>query len=180
MWAKLFYVLFAFGVLLATISIYLMKKKARLERENEERVNQLFELRDNARRQFSKSLNIDAKTIAANTEEERLVNILMKCISQNLDNENYTIDHLAKDAGMSRASLYKKMQQMLGITPNDFMRAVRLKHAAKLLTETTAPINHIADEVGFKTARNFSLCFKQMFGVTPNKYRSGNSLDSQQ
>ena len=103
----------------------------------------------------------------------------MLYISQHLDNEEYTVDLLASDIGMSCASLYKKMQQMLGITPSDFMRAVRLKQAANLLTETTDPINHIADAVGFKTARNFSLCFKHMFGVTPTEYRSGKSPESQ-
>lgn len=178
-WAKLLYVLSTLVVLFTAISIYLKKNKARLERENDERVNQLFELRDNARRQFAKSLNIDAKAIAANTEEEYLVNKLMKSVSQNLDNEDYTVDQLASDIGMSRASLYKKTQLMLGLTPSDFMRGVRLKQAAKFLSETTVPIHQIASMVGFQTARNFSLSFKQMFGVTPTEYRSGHSVEAQ-
>ena len=74
---------------------------------------------------------------------------------------------------MSRSSLYKKMQTMLGITPNDFMRNVRLKHAARLLAETETPINQVAVMVGFQTPRYFSQCFRQLFGVTPTEYRQG-------
>ena len=60
---------------------------------------------------------------------------------------------------------------MLGITPTDFIRNVRLKRAAQLLANTQLPINEIADRVGFITARNFSTQFKKMYGVTPSEYR---------
>ena len=74
---------------------------------------------------------------------------------------------------MSRASLYKKMQTMLGITPNEFLRNVRLKHAAKLLAESEIPVNQVALMVGFQTPRYFSQCFRQLFGVLPTEYRNG-------
>ena len=41
-----------------------------------------------------------------------------------MDNVDYTVDQLAQDAAMSRTDLYRKMQQMLGITPNNFLRNV--------------------------------------------------------
>ena len=105
--------------------------------------------------------------------EEALVEKMLKAIGQNMDNPNYTFDLMASDIGMSRANLYKKTQQMLGITPNEFLRNVRLKHVAKLLSETTEPVNQISLMVGFQTSRYFSQCFRQMFGVTPTEYRSG-------
>ena len=105
--------------------------------------------------------------------EEALVEKMLKAIGQNMDNLDYTVDQMASDIGMSRANLYKKTQQMLGITPNEFLRNVRLKHAAKLLSETTEPVNQISLMVGFQTSRYFSQCFQQIFGVTPTEYRSG-------
>jgi AraC-like DNA-binding protein len=74
---------------------------------------------------------------------------------------------------MSRANLYKKMQSILGITPNDFIRNVRLKKAAQLLADTKTPVNQITLMVGFQTPRYFSQCFKKMFGLTPVEYREG-------
>ena len=178
-WAKLLYTTIGVTILLAIISIGLRKKRERMERENNERVNRLFELRDKARHQFAQSLHIEGKDITVNSEEERMVNLLMKYITINLDNAEYNVELLAADIGMSRTSLYKKMQQILGITPSDFMRAVRLKQAAKMLAETAMPINQIASAVGFQTSRNFSQNFKQMFGLTPKEYRSGRRIHTE-
>ena len=142
-----------------------------MEYENDEKVNHLFELRDEARHQFAQSVSIDPEKITINKEEEMLVTRLMKAIEKNLDNVDYTIDQLAQDAGMSRTDLYRKTQQMLGITPNNFLRNVRIKHAARLLAETDMPVNQVALMVGFQTPRYFSQCFRQMFGVNPIEYR---------
>lgn len=172
-WAKTLYVLLTLGVATLLIHLYLKKRRLQIERKNEERVNQLFELRDAARHQFARSVNIEPEKITANKEEEKLVEKMMKAIAQHMDDIDYTIDQLASDVGMSRASLYKKMQQMLGITPNDFLRNVRLKHAARLLAETSYPVNQVSLMVGFQTSRYFSQCFRQLFGVTPTEYRQG-------
>ena len=72
-------------------------------------------------------------------------------------------------------NLYKKMQTMLGVTPNDFIRNVRLKHAAELLIKSQVPVNQLSLMVGFQTPRYFSQCFRKMFGVTPTEYREGKS-----
>jgi AraC-like DNA-binding protein len=146
-----------------------------MEYENDEKVKHLFELRDEARHQFAQSVSIDPEKITINKEEEMLVTRLMKAIEKNLDNVDYTIDQLAQDAGMSRTDLYRKTQQMLGITPNNFLRNVRIKHAARLLAETDMPVNQVALMVGFQTPRYFSQCFRQMFGVNPIEYRGEDS-----
>lgn len=175
-WAKTGYVLLGLAGMAVLIVLYLKRRQQQLERRNEERVNRLFELRDEARHQFAQSVNIDPQKITANKEEEMLVEKMLKAIGQNMDNMDYTVDLMATDIGMSRANLYKKTQQMLGITPNEFLRNVRLKHAAKLLADTSEPVNQISLMVGFQTSRYFSQCFRQLFGVTPSEYRSGERL----
>ena len=154
------------------INYYLKRKRAALERENNERVNRLFELRDKARRQFAENTAIDASKISANVEEEELVKRMLAAINKNLDNEDYGVDQLARDVAMSRSSLYDKLRTMLGISPADFIRNVRLKHAAQLLTTTPLSIAEIAEQVGFNSPRIFSSNFKKMFGVLPSDYRS--------
>ena len=157
--------------LMGLMSLYLRKKRARLIAENDARVNRLFELREEARHQFAESANIAPDKITVNVEEEKLVASMLKAIETHIDDEHYNADLLARDVAMSRASLYKKLQTMLGITPTDFIRNVRLKRAAQLLASTQLSINEIADRVGFVTPRNFSTQFKKMFGVTPSEYR---------
>ena len=171
-WMKTAYGLATILMIVGLISVYLQKKKAKLRRENDARVNHLFELREEARHQFAESANISPDKIAINAEEEKLVSQMLKAIEAHIDNEQYNADLLARDVAMSRASLYKKLQNMLGVTPTDFIRKVRLKRAAQLLTESQLSINEIATHVGFATARNFSSSFKKIFGVTPSEYRN--------
>lgn len=171
-WAKLLYGLIGLMVGIGLINYYLKRKRAALERENNERVNRLFELRDKARRQFAENTAIDASKISANVEEEELVKRMLAAINKNLDNEDYGVDQLARDVAMSRSSLYDKLRTMLGISPADFIRNVRLKHAAQLLTTTPLSIAEIAEQVGFNSPRIFSSNFKKMFGVLPSDYRS--------
>jgi transcriptional regulator GlxA family with amidase domain len=65
---------------------------------------------------------------------------------------------------------------MLGISPADFIRNVRLKRAAQLLTDNpTLSINEVSVRVGFSTSRNFSTQFKKMFGVLPSEYKGTES-----
>ena len=170
-WAKMLYCCLVLAIAGRLIALYLKKKKAKMEHENDQRVNRLFELREEARHQFAESANIAPDKITINAEEEKMVSKMLKAIEAHIDDEQYNADQLARDIAMSRASLYKKMQTILGITPTDFIRNVRLKRAAQLLADTQLSINEIASRVGFVTARNFSSQFKKMFGVTPSEYR---------
>ena len=170
-WAKMLYCCLVLAIAGRLIALYLKKKKAKMEHENDQRVNRLFELREEARHQFAESANIAPDKITINAEEEKKKKKMLKAIEAHIDDEQYNADQLARDIAMSRASLYKKMQTILGITPTDFIRNVRLKRAAQLLADTQLSINEIASRVGFVTARNFSSQFKKMFGVTPSEYR---------
>jgi AraC-like DNA-binding protein len=175
-WAKMLYCLMVLTIGGWLIALYLKKKKAKMEYENDQRVNRLFELREEARHQFAESASIAPGKITINAEEEKMVTQMLKAIEAHIDNEQYNADQLARDIAISRASLYKKMQTILGITPTDFIRNVRLKRAAQLLADTQLSINEIAGRVGFVTARNFSSQFKKMFGVTPSEYREPKNL----
>ncbi len=172
-WAKLCYVLVALMGLMGLMAYYLKKKKAALVRENDNRVNQLFEMREEARHQFANNTNVDPKKIGVNPEEEVLVAKLLNAIEAHIADEDYGVDQLASDVALSRTNLYSKLRNMLGISPADFIRNVRLKRAAQLLTVAPSlSVNEVSTRVGFGTARNFSTQFKKMFGVLPSDYRS--------
>jgi AraC-like DNA-binding protein len=175
-WAKTLYALLLCALIAFLLTLYLKKKKAVLVRENDNRVNQLFEMREEARHQFAAGTNVDPKKIGVNPEEEALVAKLLKAIEAHITDEDYGVEQLATDVALSRTNLYGKLRNMLGISPADFIRNVRLKRAAQLLTENPAlSINEVSVRVGFSTPRNFSTQFKKMFGVLPSEYRAPNT-----
>ena len=160
------------------MNLYLIRRRRKLEAENDERVNHLFELREEARHQFAVNVSIDAAKISVNIEEEKLMQDLLKAVEAHIDDKDYNVDQMARDVLTSRTNLYKKMQNMLGITPTDFIRNVRLKRSAQLLATTQLTVNDISARVGFATPRNFSTQFKKMFGGMPSKYRNGTDKHS--
>ena len=171
-WAKTLYALLLCALIAFFLTLYLRKKKAALMRENDNRVNQLFEMREEARHQFAVGTNVDPKKIGVNPEEEVLVAKLLKAIEAHITDENYGVEQLASDVALSRTNLYGKLRNMLGISPADFIRNVRLKRAAELLTTTKLSITEISERVGFNSPRIFSSNFKKMFGVLPSDYRT--------
>lgn len=80
------------------------------------------------------------------------------------------MEALSADMGIERSSLYRKMQAIVGQTPTDFMRSIRLKCAAQLLESGQYSVQEISWMVGFNTPRYFSSYFKEMFGMTPSAY----------
>lgn len=171
-WAKLIYcgIVLLIGIIL--LRLYIRKKRRQLERENDAKVNRLFELREEARHQFAENTQIDPKKIAINAEEEKLMLHLLAAVEEHLDDTDYNVDQLARDVALSRTNLYNKLRNMLGISPADFIRNVRLKRAAQLLSTSTASVSEISERVGFATPRNFSVSFKKMFGVLPSEYKT--------
>lgn len=179
-WAKAIYLVLLVTTLAYLTHRYWQRRKLQIESENDEKVNRLFELRDEARHKFAQSINITPEKIAVNKDEEAFIAKIMEAIEKNIDNVDYTIDQLAVDTAVSRTNLYKRIKHMLGITPNEFIRNVKMKYAARLLTETSISVTEVSLMVGFQTPRYFSQCFKRVFGVLPTEYRGASDDAPQQ
>ena len=82
----------------------------------------------------------------------------------------YTVEQLSSDVGMTRMNLYRKLQNITGQTPTEFIRSIRLKRAAQLLQGSQLTILQISDLVGYNSSRAFSKNFKEMFGMLPSQY----------
>ena len=92
-----------------------------------------------------------------------------------MDNTKYSVDELASELAFSRRQLARKFQSIIGLSPSEFIRSVRLKRAAQLLKDSRYHISEISDRVGFSAVKYFNLYFKYEFGVTPSQYRATNS-----
>ena len=73
---------------------------------------------------------------------------------------------------MSRASLFRKIKSLTGVSLNRFILIYRLNRAAEMVRSREYRFNEIADMLGFSTQSHFSYCFKQQFGMSPREYAS--------
>jgi AraC-like DNA-binding protein len=81
-----------------------------------------------------------------------------------------SFDQFANEMNVSKASLYRKLKSVVGLSPCEFIRSVRIKRSAQLLAKHSN-ISEVAFAVGFNDSKYFSRCFKSEFGVTPTQYQ---------
>lgn len=94
-------------------------------------------------------------------------------IERRLTDGTFSVDELAREVGVSRTALFTKIKALVGMTPNDFIRLVRLKRAAALLAQGNLPVSEVCWQVGFSSTSYFSKSFQAQFGVTPTEFKQG-------
>lgn len=102
--------------------------------------------------------------------DEKLLANIMKTINDHLDDENLTMDLIASEVGLSRVHLHRKMKDLTGQTPHDFIRKLRLKKAAELLASGKMNVSEVTYTCGFSSPTSFSALFKKFYGVAPSLY----------
>ena len=135
------------------------------------RIKNLLEEREKRMKSFSTKAEVTPMHVTITTVDEKLMTRITGFLEQNMDNTEYSVEQLAADVGMHRMNLYRKIQSLFGMTPSEFIRTMRLKRAAQLLTDDpNLNVNEVADMVGFNTPKYFSKYFKEFFGVLPSQY----------
>lgn len=90
-------------------------------------------------------------------------------IAEQLGDENFSIDTLAEQMYMSRSNFYRKIKALSGMSPNDYLKTLRMNKAGELL-RSGIQISEVAARVGFTSSSYFAKCFKVQYGVTPKEY----------
>ena len=96
---------------------------------------------------------------------------LQKMVSENMSDEDFSIDQLAEQMNMSRSSFYRKIKALTDMTPVDYLKMRRLEQAATLLLQGIR-ITEVAGRVGFTSSSYFAKCFESRFGVLPKEFVS--------
>ena len=109
--------------------------------------------------------------IAITSLDEKLVENAIKYVEANIGRCDLSVEELSRGLGMSRVHLYKKLLQITGKTPIEFIRVIRLKRAAQMLRESQQNVSEIAYQLGFNNPKYFSKYFKDEFGVLPSVYQ---------
>ncbi|MDR0892758.1 MAG: response regulator, partial [Mediterranea sp.] len=130
------------------------------------RIGKLIEWRKN-REEITPTIDPSPDNIAITSMDEKLVQKAIRYVEENLQNPELSVELMSRELGMSRIRLYKKLLQITGRTPIEFIRLIRLKRAAQLLRESQMFVSEVAYEVGFGNPKYFSRYFKEEFGELP-------------
>ena len=134
--------------------------------------NRLINNRLILQEKFSGKASISPQALTTNTFDKNFMDNILKIIEKNMQEEDFSVDMLAAEAGIARTKLYKRIKSITGKTPYDLILSIRLKHASTMLKNN--PELNIADisyKLGFTSARLFSKHFKDRYKVTPQEFR---------
>jgi AraC-like DNA-binding protein len=115
--------------------------------------------------------------IEMQSPDDKLLERIMKAINSNLTNSNLSVDSIAQEVGISRVHLHRKMKELTGQTPHDFIRNIRLKQAANLLSHGDMNVTEVMYACGFGNAASFSTMFKKFYGMSPREYMQEHQKD---
>jgi len=81
------------------------------------------------------------------------------------------VNELSDRAGLTRRQLHRLFRHHTHMSPREYYRDLRLRHARLMLMNTITPILEIAVATGFTTHSHFTKCYRQRFGVSPRDDR---------
>ena len=117
-----------------------------------------------------KTRDISPSEITISSLDEQLIEKAIRIVEENMDNSEFSVEELSAQIGMSRSGLYKKLMQITGKSPLEFMRILRLKRGRKLLEGSQMNISQISYQVGL-SPKQFAKFFKEEFGDLPSEYK---------
>ena len=136
-------------------------------------IDNIIETRLKLKGKFSGAQDTDAKIDPPEIKgyDEALMEKIIKTINEHIDNPELNVEMLGQSIGISRVQLYRKLKEMIGMTPSDFIRNIRLKRACLLLQKPDLDVTQVAYAVGFSSQPHFSTAFKRYTGFSPTEYK---------
>lgn len=138
------------------------------------RIDRLIENRQKIKDAFASNLLSDSKKSTLAETEQSFINKFQEYVENNITDPDLNIVEVAQYMGLSRSQLYRKMKSITEYSPNEFVRIIRLKYAARMITSGTQ-IAEIAYKSGFSSASYFTKCFKEFYKVSPTEFMKGNN-----
>ena len=150
-------------VVLAVVLYRVYRYSLRVKREREEHARIVAQ----QQKQLEDMTAALERTKAEQSVDERFVEQLQKTIERYLNDSEFSVESLSEEMNMSRAQLFRKTKTLMGVSPVELIRHIRLRKAKQMLLNTDMTIQQVAYSVGFTSPSYFSKCYREYFGTTP-------------
>lgn len=137
----------------------------------EETVKNLLKNRMMLREHYTSELPIENRSNSSSKIDRKFINAFTSIVENNISNEEFSVDDICKEIGISKVQLYRKVKALIGYNVNDYILNVRMQKARYLLKDLQLSISDVSFKVGFSSQAYFSTVFKSRFSVTPSEYR---------
>ena len=119
---------------------------------------------------YQRNILLQPTEVAVPDADREFLEKAMQVVEQHLGSAELNVQVLVREMAMSQSAFYRRIKGLTGQTAVEFIRDVRLKRAAQLLTSSQLLVSEVAYEVGIEDTRYFSKSFQKLFGQTPSDY----------
>lgn len=140
-------------------------------------ITNLLNNRSSMRTYYFNSPIANLKSIAYTKADEKFLKKLNDIINSHIQDSDLDVDRIADLMNLSRPTLYRKINGLSNITPNELIKISRLKKAAELILRGDMKIYEIAEAVGFNSQSYFSRAFSKQFNMSPSQYAKENNVE---
>jgi len=138
----------------------------------QKRVKNILIQRKQLKERFSHETESQPAELTNTEKDEEFISKVIELIEENMRNSDFSVDTLIKHFNFGRTVFYQKMKGISGYAPNDFIRIIRMKKAARLLLEhPELNVAEISFIMGYNETPYFSKIFRKHFGQNPSEYR---------
>ncbi|MCL3779344.1 hybrid sensor histidine kinase/response regulator [Prolixibacteraceae bacterium JC049] len=133
------------------------------------RIEGIIDTRKALKEKFTQSSDVAVSVLTHSPVDEEFMEKVAAIVDENLREESLTVNFLCNKMGVSSSNLYRKIKELTDLSPNEFIRTIRLKKSIELLQSKRFNVSEVATAVGFNDPLYFSRCFKKQFGYPPSK-----------
>lgn len=123
--------------------------------------------------QHADSVTAAFKEPDADSADARLLAKITDTVEAHIADSDFNVTRLQESLGLGSKLLYRKVKQMTGKTPIEFIRHIRMQRAAIMLREGRFSVSEVMYMVGFSNSSYFSKVFQKTYGITPAEYSRG-------
>jgi DNA-binding response OmpR family regulator len=134
------------------------------------RIHNLIQLRQQLRQRFAAAVELKPEEVAVNSIDQDFLENALGIVESRMDDEQFSVEVLAREIGMSRPQLNRKLRALVNQSTNQFIQSIRLQRAADLLRKQSGTVAEIAFQTGFSSTAYFIKCFKDKYGETPGSF----------
>ncbi|HEU5292828.1 MAG TPA: helix-turn-helix transcriptional regulator, partial [Cyclobacteriaceae bacterium] len=178
-WRNILLTMLLFVVLAAILIYYSLRYR---EKKNHEILN--LEI-DYLTRQHQETVDKYKASLLQDEGEEfesldqKLLKKAIAIVENNISDSQFGVEKMALEMNMSRTNLHRRIKSITGFPPNELIRSIRLRKAARLILNKVDSVSQIALSTGFDDYSYFSKAFKKHFGVSPSNYEEHHKLQGE-
>ncbi|SFK55146.1 Two component regulator propeller [Porphyromonadaceae bacterium KH3CP3RA] len=152
-----------------SVAYFKIRVKNLLQRRSE--LQTYYRNRSNVALQIPMKQENGANNTHVNDKDLKFIRSVNSFIEKHLGDNDFVIEDMAIETGMSRTLFFRKLKGLTGLAPVEYVRDFLMQHAAELLRNGDYTVKEIAYKVGMNDAKYFTRCFKRKYNITPSNYK---------